>query len=772
PPPPPPPPGREPPLPRQNAKIPPPTPPKIIRDKARDQRFRRVAFLGEGGFARVYEVADEKNKRMACKVVTKESLKTKKAKTKLYAEIKIHRSLQHPNIVSFTDCFEDEMNVYMTLELCCNGSLMDVFRRRRRFTEPEARFYLVQIIGACHYMHTHQVIHRDLKLGNLFLDSEMNIKVGDFGLAALIESPGERKKTICGTPNYIAPEVLFDQANGHSFEVDIWSIGVILYTLVVGRPPFQTKEVSQIYERIKNNEYEFPADRQVSSEARELVQSILAQDPRDRPTLHVILDNVFFTRGTVPAYVPNSARDQAPDFSYISRPMSRANLARLRKAALLDEEASISVPGATQPSQQQPSQLSSRSGARSDGAETVSSSRAQQEKEFQKAVLPGSPISVLLSSARQPLIVAPQGAQREEPLLRKLQAVAKDPKSSRGTMAGVHQPEGEDEYEMGRLKELQSQKARIVAQMVPSKHDVRGADDEAENVPPVGVERRPKEEVRIVSGKHEKHDSGRSPTLYKFGLKDADGRAVTSSSGQSQVQQQSGGFEGTRHTLERALSDYMAGRQFQSAVDTEPEPEKLFIVSWVDYCEKYGMGYALTNGAVGVYFRDSTSIILSADKVHFDFISTRKRGSQYQRKSYTISEYPEELKNKVYLLKYFENYIMGHLYGDHSFTSEDLERKTGLEFVTIYLRMKNVIVFRLSNDILQFNFYDHSKLVLSAHGNHITHIDKEKNVTVISLSTLIKCALDTHLLDADEVKFVTRLMEKIRYCKEILHSIY
>jgi len=165
----------------------------------------------------------------------------------LYAEIKIHRSLEHPNIVQFQDCFEDNDNVYMTLELCTSGSLMDMLRRRRRFSESEARFFMVQLIGACHYMHTHQVIHRDLKLGNLFLDSNMNVKVGDFGLAALIENPGERKKTICGTPNYIAPEVLFDTANGHSFEVDTWSIGVILYTLVVGRPPFQTKDVKAIY---------------------------------------------------------------------------------------------------------------------------------------------------------------------------------------------------------------------------------------------------------------------------------------------------------------------------------------------------------------------------------------------------------------------------------------------------------------------------------------------------------------------------------------------
>lgn len=123
--------------------------------------------------------------------------------------------LAHPNIVRFDDCFEDEENVYMILELCHHGvsptehqphetclsiddvqSLMDLLRRRKRYTEPEARYYLVQLIAACQYMHQTNVIHRDLKLGNLFLDENMDIKVGDFGLAALIEKPGDRKKWV------------------------------------------------------------------------------------------------------------------------------------------------------------------------------------------------------------------------------------------------------------------------------------------------------------------------------------------------------------------------------------------------------------------------------------------------------------------------------------------------------------------------------------------------------------------------------------------------
>ena len=102
---------------------------------------------------------------------------------------------------------------------------------------------MIQILAGIQNMHNNSIIHRDLKLGNVFLDKHMKVKIGDFGLAALLKYPEERKKTVCGTPNYIAPEILYDQGEGHSFEVDIWSVGVILYTLLVGRPPFQTSNV-------------------------------------------------------------------------------------------------------------------------------------------------------------------------------------------------------------------------------------------------------------------------------------------------------------------------------------------------------------------------------------------------------------------------------------------------------------------------------------------------------------------------------------------------
>lgn len=103
---------------------------------------------------------------------------------------------------------------------------MELHKRRHQVSEPEARYFIKQVVQGCQYLHVNRIVHRDLKLANLFLNDEMMVKIGDFGLASTIENDGEMKKTLCGTPNYIAPEIL--HKHGHSFEVDSWSVGCIL----------------------------------------------------------------------------------------------------------------------------------------------------------------------------------------------------------------------------------------------------------------------------------------------------------------------------------------------------------------------------------------------------------------------------------------------------------------------------------------------------------------------------------------------------------------
>lgn len=144
----------------------------------------------------------------------------------------------------------------------------------------------------------------------------------------------------------------------------------------------------------------------------------------------------------------------------------------------------------------------------------------------------------------------------------------------------------------------------------------------------------------------------------------------------------------------------------------------------------------------------------------------------FVRKSYAVDDFPPEIKGKVYLLKHFEKYIMDRLYGATDFTFQDVERQKGMEWVQQFLRTKDVIVFKLSHDVLQFNFFDHCKIVLSSHGLLISHLDQENNITRWPLADIIAQSLTPSAReDRDDVRFNRALLGKLNYIKEVLARI-
>ncbi|XP_048728781.1 serine/threonine-protein kinase PLK1-like [Ostrea edulis] len=305
--------------------------PDIVIDPGNGKRYLKGRFLGKGGFAKCYELTDTDTKEIfAGKIVPKSLLVKQHQKDKMTQEISIHRSVSHKHIVKFHSFFEDVDNVYILLELCRRRSMMELHKRRKAVTEPEARYFVQQVILACQYLHNNKVIHRDLKLGNLFINDEMEVKIGDFGLATRVDYDGERKRTLCGTPNYIAPEVLGKK--GHSFEVDVWSLGCILYTLLVGKPPFETSCLKDTYLKIKKNEYHIPS--RVTMPAKNLIMKLLKGDPTDRPNMEALLEDEFFHIGYLPPRLPTSCLTMAPRFDTIARSeaLSRRPLLEINRA--------------------------------------------------------------------------------------------------------------------------------------------------------------------------------------------------------------------------------------------------------------------------------------------------------------------------------------------------------------------------------------------------------------------------------------------------------
>eukprot|EP00475_Leptophrys_vorax_P011238 TRINITY_DN17763_c0_g1_i1.p1 TRINITY_DN17763_c0_g1~~TRINITY_DN17763_c0_g1_i1.p1 ORF type:complete len:462 (+),score=111.52 TRINITY_DN17763_c0_g1_i1:274-1659(+) len=231
----------------------------------------------------------------------------------LKSELRIHKGLQHPSIVKFEGYFETQDAHFICLEMCYHSNMQELLSRRKRLREPEVQYYMMQMIEAVAYMHTRLVIHRDLKLANIFLQNGLIVKIGDFGLAAQLMNPSERKKSFCGTPNYLAPE-LFDKQGGHSFEVDVWSLGVIMYTLLVGQPPFASSHVRTIFEKIKSNVVVFPEDIPISDYAKDVILRILNPSPVHRLKLTEIKVHPFFTVNVIPATLPQEALLRTPMF--------------------------------------------------------------------------------------------------------------------------------------------------------------------------------------------------------------------------------------------------------------------------------------------------------------------------------------------------------------------------------------------------------------------------------------------------------------------------
>ncbi|VVC32226.1 Protein kinase, ATP binding site,Protein kinase domain,Serine/threonine-protein kinase, active site,POLO [Cinara cedri] len=296
--------------------------PELIFDNKTNKKYQRGNFLGKGGFAKCYEIVDMKTKEIfAGKIVSKRYLLKHNQKDKMTQEIHIHKMLKHKNIVTFHSFFEDNDFVYIVLELCRKRSMMELHKRRKTLTEPETRYYVYQILEGTLYLHQQGIIHRDLKLGNLFLNDEMEVKIGDLGLAARIEYDGQRKKTLCGTPNYIAPEIL--SKTGHSFEVDVWSIGCIMYTLLVGKPPFETNSLKETYARITRCDYNLPTS--LNKNASVLINKMLQYDPKNRPNVSDIMKSDFFVTGYMPKKLPPSCLTMAPRFDSINYRESISN---------------------------------------------------------------------------------------------------------------------------------------------------------------------------------------------------------------------------------------------------------------------------------------------------------------------------------------------------------------------------------------------------------------------------------------------------------------
>jgi len=221
------------------------------------------------------------------KVLFKVQLQKNGIEHQLKREIEIQSHLRHKNILRLYGYFYDSSRVYLILEYAAGGELYSKLKQEKRFDEKTAAKYIVQIVEALQYCHTKHVIHRDIKPENLLLGGNGEIKIADFGWS--VHAPTSKRMTLCGTLDYLPPEMI--ERTGHDNSVDIWSLGVLLYEFLVGRPPFESENERETTMKISQVQVNFP--EWVSEEAKDLVSQLLVHDADKRLPLQKLREHPF-----------------------------------------------------------------------------------------------------------------------------------------------------------------------------------------------------------------------------------------------------------------------------------------------------------------------------------------------------------------------------------------------------------------------------------------------------------------------------------------------
>jgi hypothetical protein len=748
---------------------------------------------------------------------------------------------------------------------------MELVRKRVRLTETETQYYMYQLVNSMAHLHGRNIIHRDLKLGNLFLNADLDIRIGDFGLAAQLENSDERKSTMCGTPNYIAPEILDRKGGGHSFEVDTWAMGVIMYTMLFGRPPFETSSVDTTYERIRGGLYTFPPNVFVSQAAKNMIQSILHSNAKERPTLQALKEHPFFTQSPFPSKLPISCLTKPFQWKHTCHPIdtqngngggqqqenagqSNNNVQQQQLQQLQLQHAQIPamhVPVSTTtihppvPAVPTPRTVLA---TRTSTINNVLPPSITTQSDVQKPSANTAPVKPTATTAAPIAPVPTRPTTATAPLTTNTTPITSY--TTRSTAAVIT------------TTAAPAVAAPLPAPIVPSiavpKRTSGGGQSTANSgtITERRVTRRTAVDIAAaatttasISPAADDIDAavaaltlGIGGTVAPVIIESGSAALQCAQDAVAEDEEEVGALRKMHDEIERSfcqpISDIPSTRS--AAVAPIPSPTSLptlptlipadvWVNKWVDYSNKYGLGYLLSNGSAGVYFNDSSKAILSAPSSSDSSIITEDQSWEYierkhapgsaaaiatqaagvgERQCYTLSNFPVSLQKKVTLLRHFSSHLQKPSAGgsdtpDTNGNEPQVSRRSppknpahtasfvpstagipaspasaisngtgrdstgGLIYVKKWLRTKHAIFFRLSNRTVQVIFQDHTELVLSSLTNCVTYTDKNRRRETCSMDRTATSGDASN----DPVQDRPDLAKRMKYTKEILHLL-
>ena len=706
---------------------------EVIIDKEHNIKYRRGKKLGMGGFGEVYEfIIIETNEKRAAKIISNSKIDDPQSQSSYFYEKKFNELLGFKYLCKCYNIFNDEQNTYFILDYMKNKTLNEL-NEKRRLTELEIKHYCFELLLAIEYLHKMNIIHRDIKLSNVLLNENMEVRLCDFGLA--IDNGVKEQKNICGTLNYIAPE-LYNKKGGlkYSFKTDIWAFGVLMYSLFFKKTPFKKEPKKKTDYNTQNIDVSFPKDVYISKEAKDLLKKILVKDPDNRPKIETIKASSFFRNGKgIPKYLPEST---------MIKPMNRDEEEKfvndaIFKGECLDKDCDLPDKVANKRS------YTERNEMESNFDQDDSSSKTDEEDENKSNESSNS------NDDKNYIIrtnVNNYNKERKENDNNNIVVkIEKNNKRNSLSFSNIIVEKNASREETNKnIKVLNGTNEKI------NEHQ-----DSSQNTPNFkfkGEEDSENQDKNNLSPDFEKKINKKF--IDKLDLNN--NKAANSIDEKEEIEINEIKKQNNKEKYENDKNDYNEDHNIKKVLKEKVKNNNNIIIKkFIDLSDKCGMGYLLTNDDIGIYFNDNTKIVKIKNTNNFVYINEQGEQIIYHLKK---SKLDYDLKTKVNaLILFYREFNKNSVNKKGSDKNQKIHKENPDLFVKKWIKSQYAYFFLLSNDKVQIIFEDKSQIIFDFFQKKICFINKMKENSIYNIENT---RFENESIE-QKVKYVKRILKKI-----------
>ena len=726
------------------------------------RNYKKGKKLGGGGFGEVFELIDtETGEIRAVKIISLKKLENPQNNEAYLNEYKFNNSLNYKYICKCYNTFKDNDNAYFILEFQPNKTLNELISSRYSLYEIEIKHYCYELLLAIEYLHNRNIIHRDIKLSNILLSDKMEVKLCDFGLA--IGNNSITNKTICGTPNYIAPEILnYKNGTNYSFEIDIWAFGIILYSLFYKKTPFESQEKGKTKKNIQNVIYKFPENNKVSEEAKDLMRSIFVKEPSLRPTIQEIKESSFFNNGIgIPKYLPSSSQYMRLSLEYLQNFVNEA----IANNECLDTENETTKNNMKSPnlkyknsidnyneSDSEPVSNNSNSSELDNDEESEkenyrNNNEVEKKSEKNKRKIRGRNQSVKLERIEQKYTIQNQKFDFKR-LSNKTNRIKFNENEIKSKVENIPDNKNDNndnknnnlndihENSLKKNEDNYKDKDRDKEELIQSKEEIYYREsDKFNNIHEFGkiLNDTIESEINKINIKSHKYSNDNIKNISK----EENTETVLSDTLNisKNTLNSSNLFLSSKKIRFRNCSSDFLFKQFYhksilkknmiNVIPQRPNADNIVVKKFIDISSKCGIGYILSNGDIGAYFNDGTKLVIIKDSFNIVYIDSKGN----KRKVFLDDNYisDSDLIKKIKVLSLFFKKFNKNKINEINI-NQLYDKQEPDVYVTKWAKTSKASFFLLSNKEIQCIFNDKTQIIFNMNNKTVLFINHLKKI--------------------------------------------